>query len=619
MDVFGGAANGIAGLFGGVYNGILNQQAMDWLRGAYTNNLNFGRQQYGDWMNRYDANADPIRNTALGLGGILNPMVSGAIPSYMDRTNSLYDQIPGLFEALGGNYANENTDAAGGGLRELLGGANSIFGDRGWTPQNYRLFDQGQEFATGNNDPMRGLSNIGQYLLNSGGATDLNQRLQERAMNTVDAGGYTNPLINAADRTTEIQNALGQTEYTQGGIGAALQMLLGGGMTPELQRLNSAGADALTGNLGVSGLTNTGAVGELAALSGIQGGGETATSRALQQKALEILKTNPTMSIEDAVSAARDAAATAAAQQGQAVRARALARGGGPGSVVATGSQNEAMADFADQAMRAESSAGNNARASQQAILMDYLKSGAGMAEASGGLERGTLGTYADLLKGLEGVAASRFGTGGSLLGQGTALATDRANTGFSGLSNLGNLEANRLLTSLGLSPTIQNSATNNAGTIGQLGLGASGDATSRLGLGTNMLNSWLSTALNGLNSSASANSSAQNYGLGAGQLAGNTGSALGNLGLGTAGQGLNNFNTLFNGLNTSLNQQGQGLGAGMNGLSNLYFGPLSGLTQMSGNLMNTFGSNTSGLPGLPSNTNAFAGLGAPFNTQGRR
>ena len=359
---------------------------------------------------------------------------------------------------------------------------------------------------------------------------------------------------------------------------------------------------------GVGGLTNTGAVGELAALKGIQGGGATATSQALQQKALEILKTNPTMSLEDAVSAARDAAATAAAQQGEAVRARALARGGGPGSIVASGSQNQGMADFADQALRAESAAGNDARAKQQNVLMDYLKTGGSMGAASGDLERGTLGTYADLLKGLEGVAASRFSTGGDLLGKGTALATDRANTGFSGLGNLENLQTNRLLEALKLQTGAQGAATNNAGTLGELGLKASGDQVSRMNLGGNFLTNWLNTALKGSELSGAANTSAQGYGLGAGQLAGNAGSNLGQLGINSGQLGQSQFQNIFNALNQGLTQQGNALNTGITGQQHLSINPLLQLGQQAGNLMNTFGNNTSSLPGLPSSSSAFTG-----------
>ena len=45
--------NGLIGLAGDVYGGILSQQTMDWLRGAYTNNLNFGRGQYENWQNQF--------------------------------------------------------------------------------------------------------------------------------------------------------------------------------------------------------------------------------------------------------------------------------------------------------------------------------------------------------------------------------------------------------------------------------------------------------------------------------------------------------------------------------------------------------------------------------------
>lgn len=599
----------LGSLFGGVMGGISGQQALDWLHGAYTNNLNFGRGQYENWQNQFNNVFNPVRDQALGAGDRFSQMVNGALGPYMDNAAGLSGQIPGLMEQYGGSYNNDQISGASGGLAELLGGANSIFGDRGWTPQNYALFDQGQGFATGQNDPMRAFSNLGQDMLNSGGGTDLNRGYQDRALDSVNAGGLTDILRSVLGGAQGIQAQGGATSGSQTGIQQALQMLMGGGVTSGTQALDAAGQNALAGNLGVGGLTNTGAVGELAALKGIQGGGATATSQALQQKALEILKTNPTMSLEDAVSAARDAAATAAAQQGESVRARALARGGGPGSIVASGSQNQGMADFADQALRAESAAGNDARAKQQNVLMDYLKTGGSMGAASGDLERGTLGTYADLLKGLEGVAASRFSTGGDLLGKGTALATDRANTGFSGLGNLENLQTNRLLEALKLQTGAQGAATSNAGTLGQLGLGASSDQTNRMNLGGNFLTNWLNTALKGSELSGAANTSAQNYGLGAGQLAGNAATNLGQLGIGAGGLGQQQFNNIFGAMNQGITQQGNALTNAMSGQQNLSLNPLLQLGQQAGNLMNTFGNNTSSLPGIPGSNNSWNAL----------
>jgi len=609
ISSFLGPLGSLGNLFGGVMSGISGQQALDWLHGAYANNLNFGRGQYENWQNQFNNVFNPARDQALGAGDRFSQMVNGALGPYMDNAAGLSGQIPGLFSQYGGSYNNDQISGASGGLAELLGGANSIFGDRGWTPQNYALFDQGQGFATGQNDPMRAFSNLGQDLLNSGGGTDLNRGYQDRALDAVNAGGITDILRSVLSGAQGIQAQGGTTQGSQAGIQQALSMLMNGGATSGTGALDAAGMNALAGNLGVGGLTNTGAVGELAALQGLQEGGATATSRALQQKALEILRTNPTMTLEDAVSAARDAAATAAAQQGESVRARALARGGGPGSIVASGSQNQGMADFADQSLRAEAAAGNDARAKQQGVLMDYLKTGAGMGEASGNLERGTLGTYADLLKGLEGVAASRFSTGGDLLGKGTALATDRANTGFSGLGNLENLQTNRLLEALKLQTGAQGAATNNAGTLGQLGLGASADQTNRMNLGGNFLSNWLNTALKGSELSGAANTSAQNYGLGAGQLAGNAGSNLGQLGINAGQLGQSNFNTLFNAMNQGINQQGNALTNAMSGQQNLSLSPLLSLGQQAGNLMNTFGNNTSNLPGLSGTNNAWAPL----------
>lgn len=613
----GGLAGGlqslgsIADLFGGIMSGISGQQALDWLHGAYTNNLNFGRGQYESLLNQFNNAYNPARDQALGAGDRFSQMVNGALGPYMDNAAGLSGQIPGLLQQYGGSQTNDQISGASSGLSDILGGANSIFGDRGWTPQNYALFDQGQSMANGQNDPMRAFSNIGQNLLNSGGETNFNRGVQDRSLDAVNSGGMTDLLNSARAGAQGIQAQGGATDYSQAGIGQALQMLLNGGATSGTNALDAAGANALNGNLGVAGLTNTGAVGELEALKGIQGGGQTALSSALQQKALEILKTNPTISIEKAVSMARDAAASAAGQQGRTARARALARGGGPGTVVGAGSQNEAMTDFADQAMQAEAAAGRDAMLKQQGVLTDYAKTGASLGLGAGDLNKGTLGTYSDLLKGLEGVAASRFGTGGDLLGKGTSLATDRAQTGLSGLTSLGGLETNRLLSALGLQPTIQNSATSNAGTLGNLGLGAAADQNSRLNTGSDMLQKWLTDSLAGSNLSAGANTSAQNYGLGAGELGRSSAQALGSLGATSAGLGQSQFQNLFNAMNQGLTQQGNALGTAIGGQKDLSINPLLQLANQVGNMTNTFGNNTSGLPGISGTNNSWNALAA--------
>lgn len=605
-----GTAGGVANLFGGVYNGIGNQQALDWLRGAYVNNLNFGRGEYDAWKNNYASIAGDLRDQANQGANAFGGAANRGINPYMNSAFGLSDLIPGLMEQYGGSFGNADTEAAGGSLRDILSGASGIFGNGGWTNKGNQLFEQGQEFAAGQNDPMKAFSNIGQNLLNTGGGTDLNRGLQDRGLDAVNAGGLTDILRSVLSGAQGIQAQGGATSGSQTGIQQALAMLMNGGATKGTQALDAAGQNALAGNLGVGGLTNTGAVGELAALKGLQNGGATATSQALQQKALEILKTNPTMSLEDAVSAARDAAATAAAQQGESVRARALARGGGPGSIVASGSQNQGMADFADQALRAESAAGNDARAKQQNVLMDYLKTGSAMGAASGELERGTLGTYADLLKGLEGVAASRFSTGGDLLGKGTALATDRANTGFSGLGSMENLQTNRLLEALKLQTGAQGAATSNAGTLGQLGLGGASDQNSRLNTGTNMLSNWLTSALAGTNLSGKANADAMQYGLGAGNLGAGAANNLGGLGINAGQLGQSRFSNIFGAMNNGVSQQGNAVNNAVNGWQNIGINPLTQLSSQVGNIMSTFGNNTSGLPGMPGTPNTWAGLG---------
>lgn len=604
---------GVGNLFGGVMSGISGQQALDWLRGAYTNNLNYGREQANTWGQNWWNTGGAARENALNAGNNFGPMVNGGIAPYMDAASGLAGRVPGLMDQYGGPFQSGQTDAGAAGLEDILRQGADIFGGGGWSPEGRSIFNQGDQMATGQNDPMRALTNIGQNFLNTGGRTGFNQQVQDRAGETLDAGGMTDVLRRAFEGALGIAGDGGKTDYSQAGIQQLLNMLKNGGETAGTRKLDDAGTNALTGNLGVAGLTTTGAAGELAALQGIQAGGSTALTKALQLKAREILAQDPTLTLEQAVSMARDAAATAAGQQGKTLRARALARGGGPGGVVASGSQNDAMADFADQMMQAEAGAGRDALMKQQGVLGEEQKLGASLGLGAGDLEKDILGTYSSLLGGLEGVAANRFSTGGDLLGKGTALATDRAQVGSSGIASLGSLETQRLLQALGLLPQIQGAATSNAGTMGGLGMAGDTSQINRVNSGTNMLSEWLRSAIGGSNISNNALNSAQNFGLGAGNLSSGAANNLGSLGLGTGNLGQNRFNNLFGAVNAGINTQGNALNTGIRGQSDLSTNPLLQLGGQTAGLVNTFGNNASQLPGMQgTNTswNALAGGG---------
>ena len=79
-------------------------------------------------------------------------------------------------------------------------------------------------------------------------------------------------------------------------------------------------------------------------------------------------------------------------------------------------------------------------------------------------------------------------------------------------------------------------------------------------------------------------------------------------MGIGAGGLGQQRFNNIFGAMNQGINQQGSALTTAMTGQQNLSLNPLLQLGQQVGNLMNTFGNNTSSLPGLPSSSTAFTG-----------
>lgn len=100
------------------------------------------------------------------------------------------------------------------------------------------------------------------------------------------------------------------------------------------------------------------------------------TLEGMLKQGAEYFKNNPLLSMDQMVSMARDAAATAAAQKAEAAQRFALARGGG-GAVINAGQQNQAMADFHEQALQAEAQAVREAMLKRQELGLQQQMQGA--------------------------------------------------------------------------------------------------------------------------------------------------------------------------------------------------------------------------------------------------
>lgn len=101
------------------------------------------------------------------------------------------------------------------------------------------------------------------------------------------------------------------------------------------------------------------------------------------------------MSIPQAASLARNQAATAAKQQGEAVARRAVNLGGR--GATGFGGQNQAYADFADQALQAESKAVTDAVLQQQGLTLSRANMGAELTKAMQNAKSSREGVFAGM------------------------------------------------------------------------------------------------------------------------------------------------------------------------------------------------------------------------------
>jgi hypothetical protein len=489
------------------YNNSQNAIGQGWDQFLNTANplrqdLQNNQQQMNQWL--FGNAGSPGAMTS--LGDEMSAFNQGMTPDFF-RQSGLTGGMQGNIDALSG---------LAGGLQGTGDTAQQLFAGGGWTPQGQGLFDRGFDMLNSQDSSLAGLQNLGGTLAGQQGQTGMTQNLGGQAMNVANIGGMTNPLLQASN----VSNAL----------------INQGGRTPGMDALSGAGQGALSGMFGVGGLTPTGAVGEGAALDELINQGETGTTNFFQNRGAQLAGQDALMSPELAVSFARDQARRGVAGAAESARRQALARGGGPGAVVASGIQNEGMADFADQAMQAEAQAVQNALQKQQELQLQQQAQGAQMGLQGGQLAAQRFGSSGNMLGDLEGVASQRFGQGGSMMGQGESLANQR------------------LFEALGLLPQVQQQATNLLGTTGQLGIGAGNLENARMGTGVSALGQDLQSRLGALGGLGNILGNQQQFALGGGNLANNVAGQQGNLmNLGLQGQlaggqlGLNQSNAFSN------------------------------------------------------------------------
>jgi len=414
----------VGSVLGPILGGWAGRRRDQWNEGALINLWN--RANQGDEMARemWAMFAGPLRDAVLPTAQTLGGHLTGWGMGLQDTG---YDQLMGmtdLFRNAGGLYMTPEMEQFAQGLGGLAGGmspyanlAGQGFAGGGWTPQYQQGFDMFTPYAQGwGNNAQMALGDVGPNLLGQRGQTWFTQGLQDRSADAINAGGMNPNLDYAMAAARGILGSGGYTPGTEFGQGVAGTELL------------NRGADVFTD--------------------------------LLQSRGLDLASRESLLEPRQAVTFAREGATQNMRDQAEKVYRQALARGGGPGSIVAAGQQNQMLADFADQTARAQSEAARNALLQQQGLQLQQAGMGREMIGTGGGLETQRMGQAGDLLAAMENAASGRMGQ------------------------------------AFGAIPGTQSAATNFMQALLQGGLGAGSLEAQRMGLGTDMAQALLGNQL---------------------------------------------------------------------------------------------------------------------------
>lgn len=485
MAAFLSALPAIGGLFGNIFGGNQSNNA---LKNVYTNaadTANAGIQRgegiFNQWSNplfaaMLDAQGLTQRNVIDQMGPLLSwneflsknagdQMAGYGAGSYNPALQSALDRM----SYFGGN------DSPMYGLGTTAG---NLFSGGGWTPQYQDIFDNLSALQKGYNSTQQNMSDVGNGLMSMRGQTAQTQGMQDRMMDTANAGGWSDPLKLSQAATEEVIGQRGRTSPLENLSSTGSSLLQSGGLSPQAQAA-----------LGVAG-------------QGFANQGQTSQTQGLVNRGLNLAGVDALIPLDKAITMAReDANRTVRGKAEQAMR-QALARGGDAGSVVGYGGRNAGIMDFADQASDLEAAAVRDAVKNYQDAAQKQQQIGGSLATSGLGAEGERLGTFGQILSALQNAQTS-----GRSLGSNLALGSE-------------GLMSDRQLSSLGLVPTFQNAASNLLGTATQGGLGAGNLELGRMNLGNTMANGALNSMLSANQLANSTMGNQNQYALGGGSLA---------------------------------------------------------------------------------------------------
>jgi hypothetical protein len=279
-------------------------------------------------------------------------------------------------------------------------------------------------------------------LIGRGGQTDDTRRLFERATQWGPGEGM-GEVLNVGQ---QLLNTRGRTPTLQNMMDRSIDALNSGGFTGDLQQASSlAGAVGSTGGR----TAETGAA-QAALLPLIFGGGADPSISRLEDKSYELANEKSTLPLGMKLALTRDQAGRASKQAAEAAIRRASARSGD------FGVNGNDMREFAEMSSANEA----NALASTLFGHEDSLLKDKGLRTSA--------------LSGAEAALKAK---------------NERLGIGTQGISNLSRIEGDKTIAAINALADVNRAATSRAGTYGNLGLGAEGQAASNMGLGGNLTN----------------------------------------------------------------------------------------------------------------------------------
>lgn len=652
-DLLSQYGQNLPGMFSGMVGNTqgsqnINQSFLDSIFGNQSNtssafnNMNQGSGQTNDVYNTimsqlyggnpYNQGMGDIGNTLLGSLG-QNPI------------NSSMSNI--------GNYMMQN----GGWGSQLSGGIGPMMGlinNQGQTNAANSQMGQGSNWlGQGGQNTGTGMNTLQQAMQMMGMGGQMGQSLMGSGQDMMTAGNsWTNPMLQQGSQAgMGIVGNQGMTPFLSQGMGGVNQVAQQGGAMPQLSALQSQlfpqiqqgsygqtqpGFDFANQLMAGDGLSPYTTQGANLALQYAQGGGPSATAgltmpnfsfgggasftpggdvsagavdsgytQSLDDtiaQAKKILSDNPLIPMNQAISMARNQAATATQQQNEAMMSKALARGGGPGATVANGLQNRGMAEMADAGSQAEAQAMQSAMMQQQGLQLQKYGIGADLdkameqvaqgrnaassqlqgqvASANAGIHAANAGASAQVASSNNSLAAAMANAQAQLYGQLAGINAQKQMTGLNDLGTFSGQANNQMLAGLNAVPGLQTSANQRYGQDLGSFMQATGTQSDRqmqsLGLMPSFSNAqtgMLNAGFNGLTGLQNTQNQGQLGRINAGENLTGTGAGL--------------YSNSANGMNSTGNNMGSiGLGQGQIG-SNMFN---AGAGNATSNLQNSLG-----------------------------